>query len=204
LSPSLVLATRNPGKIIEMEQLLSGLGLHLLTFKDFDDWPDLEETGETFEENARLKARRLAAWAGITALADDSGLEVDALGGRPGVYSSRYAGEEGNARANIALLLREMLGISEDERTARFVCVISLYNPDDRSLEIRETCEGRITAEPTGASGFGYDPVFIADDRDRTMAQLSLEEKNAISHRGKAIRRLRKLLEKGEPEWLFA
>jgi XTP/dITP diphosphohydrolase len=204
LSPSLVLATRNPGKIIEMEQLLGGLGLRLLTFKDFDDWPDLEETGETFEENARLKARRLAVWAGITALADDSGLEVDALGGRPGVYSSRYAGEEGNARANIALLLREMRGISEDERTARFVCVISLYNPDDRSLEIRETCEGRIIAEPIGASGFGYDPVFVADDRDRTMAQLSLEEKNVISHRGKAIRRLRKLLEKGEPEWLFA
>jgi XTP/dITP diphosphohydrolase len=203
LSRSLVLATRNPGKILEMSQLLSGLELNLLTFGDFEGWPELEESGESFEENARIKSCRLSAWANMAALADDSGLEVDALGGRPGVHSSRYAGEEGNAEANIALLLREMADIYEERRQARFVCVISLCSPDGQSFEIRETCEGAITFQAIGTSGFGYDPVFIPAGMERTMAQLSLDEKNAISHRGKAMRRLRALLERGQPEWLF-
>ena len=139
----------------------------------------------------------------MPALADDSGLEAEALGGRPGVRSSRYAGEEGNARANMALLLKEIEGIPDERRKARFVCVISLFNPDGRSLEIRESCEGRIAHEPKGKAGFGYDPVFVPEGMERTMAQLSPEEKNAISHRGKALRRLQALLEAGRPEWLF-
>jgi XTP/dITP diphosphohydrolase len=203
VSREIILATRNPGKILEMMQTLSGLGLLVRTFKDFETWPDLEETGETFEENARIKAAGLAGWAGMAALADDSGLEVDALGGRPGVRSSRYAGEEGNAEANMRLLLREMEGIPDEKRKARFVCVLVLTRPGGRSLEIRETCEGRIARGRRGQGGFGYDPVFVPQGMDRTMAELSLEEKNAVSHRGKAMRRLRRLLEKGEPDWLF-
>lgn len=199
----LVLATLNRGKILEIERLLSGLSLELLTSKDFENWPELEETGLTFEENAGQKASALARWSGLAALADDSGLEVDALGGRPGVRSSRYAGEEGDSEANMALLLDEMKGIPDDQRRACFVCVISLYSPDGKSLEIRETCEGRITTEQRGTAGFGYDPVFVPEGMDRTMAQLSLDEKNTISHRGKALRRLRSLLGKGQPEWLF-
>lgn len=199
----LVLATLNRGKILEIERLLSGLALELLTSKDFENWPELEETGLTFEENAAQKARALAGWSGLAALADDSGLEVDALGGSPGVRSSRYAGGEGDSEANMALLLDEMKGISDDQRRARFVCVISLCSPDGKSLEIRETCEGIITTEQRGTAGFGYDPVFVPEGMDRTVAQLSLEEKNAISHRGKALRRLRDLLERGEPEWFF-
>ncbi|OFW58738.1 MAG: non-canonical purine NTP pyrophosphatase, RdgB/HAM1 family [Actinobacteria bacterium RBG_19FT_COMBO_54_7] len=199
----IVLATLNRGKVLEIERLLSGLAVELLTREDFETWPDMEETGATFEENARQKACTLADWSRVAALADDSGLEVDALGGRPGVRSSRYAGEEGDSQANMALLFDELKEIPDDKRQARFVCVISLCSPDGKRLEIRETCEGRITTEQRGASGFGYDPVFVPEGMDRTMAQLSLEEKNAISHRGKALRRLRSLLEKGEPAWLF-
>ena len=199
----LVLATRNDGKIREIIELLSGLPIEILTYEDYDVWPELEETGSTFEENAEAKASALSEWSGLPALADDSGLEVDALGGRPGVISARYAGTQGDSAANIALLLEEMKGVPIQERSARFVCVIALTGPNNPTLEIRDTCEGAISEDIRGDGGFGYDPVFIPMGMDSTMAQLPLEEKNAISHRGKALRRLRTMLEKGEPAWFL-
>jgi len=199
----LVLATRNDGKIREIIELLSGLPIKILTHEDFHQWPELEETGSTFEENAEAKASALSEMSGLPALADDSGLEVDALGGRPGVISARYAGTQGDSAANIALLLEEMKGVPIQERGARFVCVIALTGPSVPTLEIRDTCEGAISETARGEGGFGYDPVFIPMGMDRTMAQLPLEEKNAISHRGKALRRLRTMLEEGEPAWFI-
>jgi XTP/dITP diphosphohydrolase len=199
----LALATGNPGKIREIRGLLSGLDIELLTHDDFEGWPSLEEEGDSFEENAACKAQALSRWAGIPALADDSGLEVEALGGEPGVMSARYAGRQGDDAANIARLLLEMEGTPTASRRARFVCVLVLASPDGERIEIMETCEGTITTSPRGELGFGYDPVFVAAGMKKTLAELPLEEKNAISHRGKALRRLRSLLESGEPEWLF-
>jgi len=199
----LLLATCNPGKIREISGLLAGLPLRVLTRRDLEEWPVLREEGRTFEENATSKAVTLARWSGIPSLADDSGLEVEALGGAPGVWSSRYAGEEGNDAANIDLLLRELEGVPPEKRKARFVCVLALAGPGGEIMVVRETCDGSIAGEPRGTGGFGYDPVFIPEGEERTMAQLTLPEKNRISHRGKALRKLRSLLEAGEPAWLF-
>jgi XTP/dITP diphosphohydrolase len=199
----LVLATGNQGKISEIKDLLSDLFIEILTRSDFDIWPELEETGDTFEENAAAKAVTLAEWAGTAALADDSGLEVEALDGAPGVISARYAGRQGDDAANIAKLLGEMEGVPEDRRGARFVCVLVLASPRGDAVEIMDTCEGTITTAPRGEGGFGYDPVFVAAGQDRTMAELPMAEKNAISHRGKALRRLHEMIKRGEPGWLF-
>lgn len=199
----LALATSNPGKILEMKAVLSGLPLRLLTKEEFTTWPELEESGNTFEENALAKAVELSRWSGMPAIADDSGLEVEWLGGAPGVLSARYAGEQGDDAANIARLLSEMEGVPRGKRGARFVCVIALAGPRGDSLCFRETCEGSIAERPRGGGGFGYDPVFVPAGMRRTMAELPLEKKNAISHRGKALRKLRAMLESGEPRWLF-
>jgi XTP/dITP diphosphohydrolase len=199
----LVLATGNLGKIREIKEILSGLQIQVMTCEDFIDWPELEESGETFEDNAAAKAGALSIWSGLPALADDSGLEVEALNGAPGVRSARYAGEQGNDDANIARLLAEMEGIPPEKRKARFVCALALIAPLGDSLEIGEVCLGYIVDTPRGELGFGYDPVFVPAGLDVTMAELTLEEKNAISHRGKALRRLRSMLESGEPDWLF-
>ena len=204
MSPArLVLATGNRGKIREIRDLLGDLDMEILTCDDLEGWPDLVEKGETFEENAASKAEELSRWAGMPALADDSGLEVEALGGEPGVRSARYAGTQGDDAANIARLLREMDGVPAERRGARFVCVLVLASPRGERVEIRETCEGSVTTAPRGELGFGYDPVFVPSGMDRTMAEMDLEEKNALSHRGKALRRLRAMLETGEPGWLF-
>lgn len=203
-APRLVIATGNRGKIREMLEALSGLPVEILTRDDFASWPDLVEDGKTFEENAAAKAVSLARWAGMPALADDSGLEVRALGGAPGVISAHYAGAHGDDEANIARLMREMEDIEPRDRGARFVCVLALASPAGELVRIRETCEGAISPQPRGEMGFGYDPVFIPEGGERTMAELTLEEKNALSHRGKALRRLRSLLEAGEPTWLLS
>lgn len=200
----LAVATRNRGKIREIKEVLHGLPIRLLTCDDFPGWPVPEEKGSTFEENALEKAESLALFSGLPSLADDSGLEVEALGGAPGVTSAHYAGKHGDDAANIARLLRELEGIPSQERNARFVCVLALAGPRGEKLLLREDCEGWITGEPRGEGGFGYDPVFVPRGYSRTMAELSLEEKNAVSHRGKALRRLRSLLERGEPGWLFS
>ena len=185
--PKLVMASANPGKLRELNMLLggmydvismSGLGLDL----------DIEENGETFEENALLKARALNDASGLAAIADDSGLEVYALGNRPGVRSARYAGAHGDDEANNALLLEEMKDI--DDRGARYVCAIAMCCPGKPPLIARACCEGEILRERRGTGGFGYDPLFYSHDLRKTFAEADLNEKNAISHRAKAIKKL--------------
>ena len=191
----LVLATGNAGKIREMKELLDLPGLIVFTRADLPDWPRLEETGKTLEENAVIKAEVVRDHFGRAALADDSGLLVDHLGGRPGVHSSRYAGPEQDPERNMDLLLTELEGVPEPERSARFSCVIAIALPGGELQVTRAECEGSILAEREGSGGFGYDPVFRPRGFDRSMAGLSLEEKNRISHRGKALRAARILLE---------
>lgn len=191
----LVIATANPGKLREIERALRMPGLRLLTAAELGEWPETEETGDTLEENARIKAESLRDRFALAALADDSGLLVDTLGGRPGVHSSRYAGPEGDAERNMDLLLRELQGIPPEERRARFGCVMALALPDGRVLYTRGECAGVILERRRGTGGFGYDPVFLPDGFDRSMAELTVEEKNAISHRGKALGAMQELLE---------
>ena len=190
----IVIATKNTGKIREIMEALDLDGLRLLTFEDFTDWPDAEETGDTLEDNALIKARALREATGSPSLADDSGLLVDALGGRPGVHSSRYAGPEGDAERNMDRLLYELRGVPGTERTARFACVIALVLPDGSEYLAHGECPGVILEARKGTGGFGYDPVFLPKGCNRSMAELSLEEKNSISHRGKALHSMKQIL----------
>ena len=181
---TLVLATHNAKKRAELARILAPLG-HTLA-----DLPlsDVEESGLTFEENARLKAVSGCRETGLPCVGDDSGLCVDALGGAPGVFSARYAGEHGNDAANVAKLLGILNTIPEEARTARFVCAICCLFPDGREIALRATCEGKIAFEPTGSGGFGYDPIFLPEEAPGlTMAQLPPEAKDRLSHRGKAL-----------------
>ncbi|MBT8442890.1 MAG: RdgB/HAM1 family non-canonical purine NTP pyrophosphatase [Gammaproteobacteria bacterium] len=189
-----VLASGNPGKLKELQSLL-GDGLELRPQSDFDI-VGVEETGATFEENALLKARHAAAISGLPAIADDSGLEVDALGGAPGVRSARYAGEDCDDQANNDKLLRELGDVAGEQRRARFrAVVVYVDSADDHQPLIAEgTWEGFIAHEPRGSNGFGYDPLFFDGTAHRTSAELDPQDKNARSHRGKAVRRLRELL----------
>jgi XTP/dITP diphosphohydrolase len=192
----LVIASKNEGKIREIVDILRPSGIKTLTYKDFPEWPDVEETGDTFFDNAMLKAKALVDLLGVAAVSDDSGLEVDALGGAPGVYSARYAGEDGNAAKNNERLLRELDGISEEKRTARFHCVAVLLFHDGRVVRADGTLEGRIGFEKKGRDGFGYDPLFIPEGESRTVAEMSLEEKNKISHRAQAFEKLSEEIDK--------
>lgn len=191
----LVLATANPGKIREFRVLLVDLAV---TIREPGEWriPPVEETGQTFIENAILKARHAAFHSGLPALADDSGLEVDALAGAPGVRSARYAGEGASDAENCEKLLRSLDGVEEARRGARFQCVLALLrHPDDPTpLICQGTWEGRIVTAPRGTGGFGYDPLFLVPGRDCTAAELEPLEKNRLSHRGQALARLRKQL----------
>ncbi len=171
-----------------MRELLSGSGFNLLTPSNLDISLDVEESGQTYEENAALKARAFASASGLLALADDSGLEVDALGGAPGVRSARYS-DSGSDRDNVDLLLHNLQGVPEDARTARFVCVVAIAESSGNVDYCRAECEGTILTERRGTLGFGYDPVFLPEGRDVTMAQLPLDEKNLISHRGRAVKK---------------
>src|SRR5215468_11606815 len=217
ITPTLLIATSNKGKVAEIASLLEGLDCRAIGLEDLPQVPPpVEETGTTFVENALIKADYYHAATGLLTLADDSGLEVDALGGRPGVYSARYGGESLSSAEQIALLLEEMKDAPEEKRTARFVCVIALVGktsdqrshvwPLDGALvdeevgpQIRQTfegrCEGRIAFAPRGAGGFGYDPIFIDAELGRTFAELSPGEKSSRSHRGKALRAAIKYLE---------
>lgn len=186
----LVVASKNTDKIGEIEDVLHELGLIEAVARDVD-WPEVDETGATLEENARLKARVVAGAVGLPALADDTGLEVDALGGAPGVYSARYAGPDATYEDNVRKLLRELSGV--DNRAARFRTVMVLAWPDGREITAEGILEGRIIDERRGTSGFGYDPVFLVDGR--TLAEILPEEKNAISHRALALRALAARLE---------
>lgn len=197
--PALVIATRNPGKIRELRELLADLPLTLLSLEDFPDLPEIPEEGATFADNAAAKAREVAALTGLPALADDSGLEVAALGGRPGVYSARYAWDRTAPRPptdedNWRKLLEELEGVPPENRQARFVCEIALAFPDGRLLRARGECPGRIATEPRGTQGFGYDPVFWLPELGATMAELSLAEKNRLSHRARALAEMKRIL----------
>ena len=189
---TIVLATRNPGKISEIEALLTGL--RVATAASFPGCPEPEESGRTFEENALIKARAVAGFTGKTALADDSGLEVDALCGAPGVRSARYAGATASDRDNMGRLLDALADASDADRTARFRCVIAVVAADGRTWTSDGVCEGRILREPRGESGFGYDPLFVPAGYDSTFAELDASTKNRISHRAMALRRIAETL----------
>ena len=184
----LLIATRNAGKVREIEQLLGDLPLRLRGLADFADVPEVEETGTTFAENAVLKARAYASQTRLWTLADDSGLEVDALGGRPGVFSARYAGPAATYEERMAKLLGELAAARDRERRARFVCVIAVAPPSADSVRtFAGTCEGHIAGEPRGSEGFGYDPLFVPDGYKQTVGELGDEVKRDISHRARAL-----------------
>ena len=191
----LLIATNNQNKLAELKRLLDLPDLELLTAREAglpDDF-DVEETGRTFEENAMLKASQYALATGLPALADDSGLEVPALGGEPGIYSKRYAGDEATDTERINFLLSKMADVPDERSEARFVAAVALAAPDGRILEVkRGICTGRMVRAPRGMNGFGYDPIFVPDQADgRTLAELNGEETDAVSHRGNAIRAIR-------------
>lgn len=172
---------------MELQSMLAGLNIEVKTLHEFPDMLDVQEDGSSFEENAAKKARVTAAATGLITLADDSGLEVDALNGQPGIYSARFAGEQGDDAANNAKLLGLMESVQDEDRTARFVCVIALSNPKGCVQTVRGTCQGRIGRDLQGEGGFGYDPLFIPAGYDKTFAQLEASEKNRISHRARAL-----------------
>lgn len=190
-APVLVIATSNAGKLREFREMLGDLAISLRSLADYPGAPDVVEDADSFAGNARKKALAYAAHAGEAVLADDSGLEVDALGGAPGVHSARYAGDAADAKANVAKLLDELAEVPADERTARFRCVLAVVVPNGASLLAEGTCEGHVTTEPHGTGGFGYDPVFIHAEFDRTFAEATADEKNRVSHRRRALEALR-------------
>jgi XTP/dITP diphosphohydrolase len=192
----LFLATRNKGKIREIEELLKGFEISLTSLRDYPDAPDVVENGEAYRDNALKKARFFTRWTGRLTLADDSGLEVDYLQGRPGVFSARYSGDGGDDRENNRKLLRELKGIPRGKRGAVFRCVMALVAPWGDEEVVEGECRGQIGLEETGERGFGYDPLFIIPRYGKTVAELSLAEKNRVSHRGKALRKLKKILKR--------
>lgn len=191
-----IFATGNENKLREIRQITADMDIEIVSMKDAGCFEDVEETGTSFEENAFLKANAIAKKSGIPTLADDSGLEIDYLGKEPGIYSSRYMGEDTPYSVKNAELLRRMEGVPDEERTARFVCAICLVRPDGSTETVRETMEGRVAYEIAGENGFGYDPIFYLPEKGCTSAELPPEEKNRISHRGKALRKMRDILAK--------
>ncbi|MEF2145645.1 MAG: XTP/dITP diphosphatase [Desulfovibrionaceae bacterium] len=184
---AVVLATRNQGKIREFSALLQNLGVEVKGLDQFPEIEDIPETGETFLENARIKAQAVAKLTGLPAVADDSGLAVDALNGAPGVYSARYAGEHGDSDANNAKLLHELQNVPDEQRTARFICCMYAASPSGQAIHAQASWEGRIAHGYAGKSGFGYDPIFFDPELGITAAEMAPEQKNARSHRGKAL-----------------
>jgi len=190
----LLIATKNAGKKAELERILEGLGYELRMPTDLGIDLDVKETGSSYRENALLKAEAFCEASGLVTLADDSGLEVDALDGAPGIYSARYGGPGLDDEGRYRLLLREMEGVPQAERTARFRCVIAMVWPDGRHETVSGVCEGRILTAPRGEHGFGYDPVFYVLDQGRAMAELTAEVKNETSHRARAMALAREIL----------
>ncbi|MFE3453170.1 RdgB/HAM1 family non-canonical purine NTP pyrophosphatase [Nonomuraea sp. NPDC059194] len=184
----IVLATRNAGKIVELRRILGGF--EIVGLEEFPEIGDVAETGLTFAENALLKAHAVAQGSGLPAVADDSGLCVDALNGMPGVLSARWSGKHGDDDANLDLLLAQVSDVPDDRRTARFVCSAALALPSGEERVVEGELFGRLLRERRGTNGFGYDPIFVPDGESRTTAQMTAEEKDAISHRGRAFRAL--------------
>lgn len=190
----LVLATQNPHKQQELKNLLADIGLTIYTLEDFPGSPDIKEDGTTCRDNAIKKARGIAQFTGHWALADDTGLEVDALNGRPGVYAARYAGEDATYDDNCRKLLKEMTEVPSDQRSARFITVMALSDPSGKVEVVEGLLPGRITEHFQGTQGFGYDPVFFVPEMGKTLAELSPGKKNQISHRAKAFKKVKEIL----------
>jgi XTP/dITP diphosphohydrolase len=186
----IIIATKNKGKANEFSKMLEPYGYRVKTLLDIPNSIDVEEIGSTFEENAILKAEAISMQYNIITIADDSGLIVDALDGRPGVYSARYAGEDKNDQANMDKVLTEMENIPDTKRTARFYCALAVAIPESKTITVFGTCEGKILRQPEGTNGFGYDPIFWVPAKGQTLAQLPADEKNEISHRGMALKKL--------------
>lgn len=187
MKKNLLLATRNPYKKKELQEILAHLDINIIGLDELGAVPEVEEDGLTFEENALKKAGMTAAMTGYMCLADDSGLVVDFLGGKPGIYSARFAGEKASDEENNQKLLDMLAGVPPENRTARFVCVIAICDPQGRNATVAGCCKGKILPALQGKAGFGYDPLFVPDGYKQTFAELSAEEKNKISHRGKAL-----------------
>ncbi|MFO1443137.1 XTP/dITP diphosphatase [Bacillus sp. Bva_UNVM-123] len=185
-----IIATKNRGKANEFVELFKKYGFQVKTLLDFPDIEEAEETGSTFEENAIIKAESLSKALNRIVLADDSGLVVDALNGRPGIYSARYAGEEKNDEANLLKVLDELQDVPDNERQARFYCAIAVAAPNQKTFTVSGTCEGKILQDKKGSFGFGYDPIFFVLEKNKAMAELLPEEKSLISHRGHALKKL--------------
>jgi XTP/dITP diphosphohydrolase len=193
--PRIAIASRNPGKVREILAICSDWPVEWITRESPEHpWPEVEESGQTYLDNALLKARAVSRALGEAAMADDSGIEVDALGGGPGPRSARYAGEGATDEQNLAMLIRAVAGVPSPGRTARYRCVAALAWPQEREAWAEGVCEGTLLPKPRGAGGFGYDPIFVPAGWDQTMAELRAEEKDRISHRGRAFRALRELL----------
>ena len=196
----LVLATRNRHKGEELAALLGGLGITIRTLDEFPDAPEVVEDGDTCEANAIKKARTIAEFTGLPAVADATGLEVDALGGRPGIYAARYAGEDATYEDNCLKLLLELTGVPRERRTARFLTVAAIALPSDGIRVAQGILEGEVAEEANGTLGFGYDPLFLIPELGKTLAELSPDQKNAISHRAKAFTQAKDLLREMEFE----
>ncbi|MCR5281873.1 MAG: XTP/dITP diphosphatase [Lachnospiraceae bacterium] len=190
----IVLASSNKNKLREVRQILEGSDLEVIPLSETEFAGEIIEDGKTFEENAYIKAKTVSDALGVAALADDSGLEIDALGKEPGVHSARFMGEDTSYDIKNTELLRRMEGVAEQDRTARFVCAMVVVWPDGKKLSAVETMEGRIAYKIAGENGFGYDPIFFLPEYGKTSAEIAPEEKNAISHRGKALRKMAQLL----------
>jgi XTP/dITP diphosphohydrolase len=188
--PTVVLATRNQEKVAELRRILAPYDIDLLGLDAFDDVPDVAETGETFIDNARLKAHAVSRATGQLAIADDSGLTVDALNQMPGVLSARWAGRHGDDAANLALVLAQIADVPDERRGAAFVCAAVAATPDGREIVVEARLDGTLTRKPRGSNGFGFDPIFVPLGELRTTAEMPPAEKDAISHRGKAFRAL--------------
>ena len=190
----IVFATGNVGKLREIKNIMADLPVEIVSMKEAGIEAEIEETGETFEENAKIKAQAVATHTDDIVLADDSGLEIDYLNKEPGVYSARYLGENTSYEIKNRTILDRLAGVEKEKRTARFVCAIAAVLPNKETLVTRETIEGYIGEKPAGENGFGYDPIFYVEEYQCSTAELSEEQKNAISHRGKALRAMKKLL----------
>ncbi len=190
----IIFATGNKDKMKEIRAILADLGMEILSMKEAGLASDIVEDGATFEENAEIKARAVAGLCRDIVLADDSGLEIDALGGEPGIYSARYMGEDTSYRVKNMNLIDRLAGVPDERRTARFVCAIAAVFPNGSCEVVRGTIEGRIGYEESGSNGFGYDPIFIAPEYGCTTAELSEEQKNRISHRGKALEKMKTII----------
>ena len=196
MTGKIIFATGNNNKMREIREILDDLGMEILSMKEAGIETDIVEDGKTFEENALIKARAVAACTDAIVLADDSGLEIDYLNKEPGIYSARYLGEDTSYEIKNQALLDRLSGVEKELRTARFVCAIAAVLPDKREFVVRGTIEGYIGDKPAGTNGFGYDPIFYVEEYGCSTAELSEEKKNEVSHRGKALRAMREVLKK--------